>query len=47
MNLDEMKAELESVRKSAEDAFKMHLQYLGIVQFLTAKIAAAEKPKTP
>jgi hypothetical protein len=47
MNLEEMKAELESARKSAEDSFKVHLQYLGIVQFLQAKIAAAEKPKTP
>jgi len=48
MTTEEMKADQAKAAKSAEDHYKLHLQWLGVAQYLAQKLAEAEaQPKAP
>jgi hypothetical protein len=48
MNNDEMKADLEQAKKNAKEHHDLHLQWLGVMQYLAQKIEAQKKePSTP
>jgi hypothetical protein len=42
MTIDEMKAEAEKAKKLSEDHWRLHLQWLGVAQYLAGRIADAE-----
>ena len=46
MNTDEMKADLEMAKKNAKEHYELHMQWLGVVQYLGQKLQGAEKSGT-